>query len=98
MVRAHPDSARDRAVARPIPLAPPVMTATRSTTVHAPQHAQKLQEERLSAAGRNYGDVCRSPGPPLGRLAPAPTLSGGYPMPAPPPPPARAPPTPRPRP
>lgn len=24
----------------------------------------------LSGADRNYGDVCRSPGPPLGRLAP----------------------------
>ena len=28
------------------------------------------QQEVLSAADRNYGDVCRSPGPPLRRLAP----------------------------
>ncbi len=33
--------------------------------------------EDLSTPGRNCGDVSRSPGPPLGRLAPAPTLRAG---------------------
>lgn len=43
MVTGQPDSARERAMARPIPRAPPVITATRSPTLRSPRRADALR-------------------------------------------------------